>query len=210
MKKRIIGLVLLSSFVLSGTVLAVSNGMFKGFQIVNVVIGGNQVKGDVPAIVLDGRTMVPLRTVSESLGANVQWDAGSKTVKIQASNGNDLYYTAKVLDYLVFARTQLQVVSVLGYSLNISKTMNVENPILNDVNKIDESEIRQWQDEIKGYPLHKSEIDTLIKLGNHIIQAKKYIKEQDEVYVSKEYQSASTLVNLIYEQIQGELNELKP
>ncbi|MFA7468575.1 MAG: copper amine oxidase N-terminal domain-containing protein, partial [Desulfotomaculaceae bacterium] len=38
---------------------------------------------DVPAKVIQGRTMVPLRFISESLGAGVDWDANSRMVKIK-------------------------------------------------------------------------------------------------------------------------------
>ncbi|MEG6615159.1 phosphodiester glycosidase family protein [Peptococcaceae bacterium 1198_IL3148] len=37
---------------------------------------------DVPAKVVDGRTMVPLRFVGEAMGANVKWEADTKTVYI--------------------------------------------------------------------------------------------------------------------------------
>lgn len=42
-----------------------------------------QVKSlDAPARLMNGRTMVPLRFISECFGANVQWDGPSKTVNI--------------------------------------------------------------------------------------------------------------------------------
>lgn len=37
---------------------------------------------DVPAMLVGGRTMVPVRVISESLNADVYWDANSKTVLI--------------------------------------------------------------------------------------------------------------------------------
>lgn len=37
---------------------------------------------DAPAVIVNSRTMVPLRFVSESLGANVVWDAETRTVSI--------------------------------------------------------------------------------------------------------------------------------
>ncbi|HEV2360007.1 MAG TPA: copper amine oxidase N-terminal domain-containing protein [bacterium] len=41
---------------------------------------------DVPPMLVGGRTMVPLRFISQTLGANVNWDAASYTVQI-ASQG---------------------------------------------------------------------------------------------------------------------------
>ncbi len=55
------------------------------------------VETDVPAQIVDGRTLVPLRVVSECLGAGVSWDANTKTVTIydeedQYIQWNDNYY----------------------------------------------------------------------------------------------------------------------
>ena len=56
---------------------------------INLVIGKNTayvnekaVQLDVPPKIVNGRTLVPLRFVGESLGANVDWDGATKTVII--------------------------------------------------------------------------------------------------------------------------------
>lgn len=49
------------------------------------LINGRQVYLDVPAATLGGRTMVPLRFVSEALGADVKWMSATKTVAITHS-----------------------------------------------------------------------------------------------------------------------------
>ncbi|HSI71998.1 MAG TPA: copper amine oxidase N-terminal domain-containing protein [Fimbriimonas sp.] len=48
-------------------------------------VNGKQVKLDTPAVVRSGRTMVPLRFLSESLGASVEWMSASRTVAISTS-----------------------------------------------------------------------------------------------------------------------------
>lgn len=52
---------------------------------VTVQINGQTVVGDVPAQIIQDRTMVPIRLVSENLGATVDWVAASRTVKITTS-----------------------------------------------------------------------------------------------------------------------------
>ena len=47
---------------------------------------GGPVNLDVPAKIISDRTMVPLRFVSEALGADVNWDANTQTIAI-VSNG---------------------------------------------------------------------------------------------------------------------------
>jgi Copper amine oxidase N-terminal domain len=61
----------------------------RGAQTVELTIGSRQarVSGaprllDVPAFTINGRTMVPLRFISEALGASVQWIAASQTILI--------------------------------------------------------------------------------------------------------------------------------
>ena len=45
-------------------------------------VNGEEVTLDVPATVIDGRTMVPVRFIAESTGATVEWEARTRTVII--------------------------------------------------------------------------------------------------------------------------------
>ncbi len=48
-----------------------------------VIINGTKaVESDVPAQIINSRTMVPLRVLSESVGADVDWDASTRTVTV--------------------------------------------------------------------------------------------------------------------------------
>lgn len=46
------------------------------------IVNDQEVTFDVPAIINSGRTMVPVRFVSEALGANVEWNGTTRTVII--------------------------------------------------------------------------------------------------------------------------------
>lgn len=50
---------------------------------VALVINGSPVRADVPARILAGRTMVPIRVVSENLGAQVDWRAEDRSIAIR-------------------------------------------------------------------------------------------------------------------------------
>lgn len=60
----------------------------KGDVAIHLVIGGQAKRNgvpvalDVPAKVIDGRTMVPLRFVSEAMGADVVWNGDTQTITI--------------------------------------------------------------------------------------------------------------------------------
>ncbi len=61
-------------------------GIEKEFSIVNLILNGEDVIPDVPGIlyVLDGstRTLLPVRVISEMMGAEVEWFGDTKEVKI--------------------------------------------------------------------------------------------------------------------------------
>jgi len=72
---------------LSGVVSAASiNGEYKGNPIVKVYVNGQEVRSEVPAHIVDGSTLLPMRAVAESLGANVKWDEKTYSVNIENKN----------------------------------------------------------------------------------------------------------------------------
>ncbi len=71
----------------SQTVLAQSGATSVSLRIGSpqVFVNGQPQMLDVPAMLVGGRTLVPLRFVSQALGAGVTWDAASSTVQITSS-----------------------------------------------------------------------------------------------------------------------------
>lgn len=47
-----------------------------------VFLNGNEIKPDVPPVVKEGRTLVPVRALTEALGAAVQWNEKEQTVLV--------------------------------------------------------------------------------------------------------------------------------
>lgn len=62
------------------------NGNYNGNPIVKVFVNGNEVKSEVPAMIYEGSTVLPLRAVSESLGLTAQWDPVSYSVYLTTKN----------------------------------------------------------------------------------------------------------------------------
>lgn len=54
----------------------------------DMLVNGTAVALDAPACVIDGRTLVPIRAVSEAYNTSVDWDAASRTVYITTSGYN--------------------------------------------------------------------------------------------------------------------------
>jgi len=81
------------------TVSAMKNGDIIKLTIGNKVVYRNEyaVALDVPAIIIKGRTLVPIRFVSEALDAQVNWQGSNQTVIIK---NLQLYYE-QVLSHLI-------------------------------------------------------------------------------------------------------------
>ena len=46
---------------------------------IKILLNGNALTMDQPPIIVEGRTLVPLRAIFEGLGASVEWDDATKT-----------------------------------------------------------------------------------------------------------------------------------
>jgi serine protease Do len=83
MKKRIIGIVAVCSLLFCGVAIGESlNGSFNGNPIVIVKSDGKVISDEVPAQVIDGKTMVPL-TMLRQFGFTVNWDQSTYSVDVK-------------------------------------------------------------------------------------------------------------------------------
>ncbi|MBE7054372.1 MAG: hypothetical protein E7391_08935 [Ruminococcaceae bacterium] len=75
------------------TATGVLGGTTVSLQINNTQakVNGLDVTLDVPAQIVNSRTLVPVRFISESLGCKVDWDDATKTVIIEGESGPKLY-----------------------------------------------------------------------------------------------------------------------
>ncbi len=76
MKKKI-ALAMAAAMTVSALALNVSADEYTQ---VNLLVEGQAVETDQPAVIVDSRTMVPVRVIAETLGCEVDWDAATKTV----------------------------------------------------------------------------------------------------------------------------------
>lgn len=76
MSKKYIAIISLTAII---TLLA---GLSYANESISVQVNGKSISMDTPAQIINGRTMVPVRFVSEALGAKVSWDEKTSTVII--------------------------------------------------------------------------------------------------------------------------------
>ena len=64
-----------------------------------MTVNDEKVSLDTAPVIIDDRTLVPLRAVSEALDCNVDWNGDTKTVTIAPHKYNE-YYTQKLMENL--------------------------------------------------------------------------------------------------------------
>lgn len=135
MKKALIipllTLVLLVAFSLaiSAQLIPVS---YLGYPIVKLFVNDAElVASDMYAVIINGRTMVPLRLVGEALGAQVEYDQANNRVLVTTKPQETAKYTAPPKKELI----TISDLSYQGYHDNLTKVSGkVKNDNPGDVN----------------------------------------------------------------------------
>lgn len=92
MRMFVIGLVL-------GLVLSLGSIAAAAPDHISIVLDGQRLEPDVAPVKVDGRVMVPLRFVAESLGASVRWNQTTQTVVITTRNDYVPPWGGAILDW---------------------------------------------------------------------------------------------------------------
>lgn len=72
----------LTAVLLLVAVLLLAGNSIYAQETIKMLFNGKEISSDPPAAIVQNRVMVPLRVVSETLGAKVSWDEYSRTVSI--------------------------------------------------------------------------------------------------------------------------------
>lgn len=147
MKKKIVTLVM-ASMLFAGAVSAASVwGTYKGNQIIRITSNGVALKTpDVPAIIYNGRTMIPINMLGQ-LGVGYSWDAKNQTVDVKtASTGTtrtsldavksniryaDYFHSLETFGDMMVGLSSRYSTAYNFASINSHQTANV----LSDINK---------------------------------------------------------------------------
>jgi len=66
---------------------------------IKILIKGKELKSDVPPVIIDGRTMLPLRAIADNLNLDIGWDGNTNTVSItEKVNTNTILPTKDIED----------------------------------------------------------------------------------------------------------------
>jgi len=75
---------------------------------IKIFVNDKEVNSDVPPQMINGRIMVPIRVVSESLGAEVKWDETTQSVHIDYTSGTS-FNQDDITEYNNWAASAIQL-----------------------------------------------------------------------------------------------------
>lgn len=84
-----------------------------GFDVITVKYNGDQVEFDQAPVIINGRTMVPIRAVMEKMGCTVTWKDATKTANIKNDNAACALQVGNELMSVLDKKTNKQSVETL-------------------------------------------------------------------------------------------------
>ena len=124
----------------------------KDSEKITVVIGenryflnGTEYKTDVPASIINGSTMLPLRAIADASGADVYWDGETKTAAIITKDGKTTHFETKTVtvyspeerDFAdAFTEIERDLTEKLGYYENNAAKINTSGELSEEDKKV--------------------------------------------------------------------------
>lgn len=128
MKKIIIGFILGAITTASVTALAVNSDIFTAQKATfDVYVEGQKFESENPAIVVEGRSYLPLKATGEALGVNVDWNEEQRRVEIGKKEVALVKQGKK--DILSFSDVKSNTLNV-GARLNTSEYLIVQENVI--------------------------------------------------------------------------------
>lgn len=93
--KRVIPFVAILFLLITVIASAENTNKYNGYDIVKVNINNKELNLDVPAIVMNGRTLLPIRKVAEAVNGIVTWDGANRTASILKPQVNIIFAETK-------------------------------------------------------------------------------------------------------------------
>ncbi|HOQ09731.1 MAG TPA: copper amine oxidase N-terminal domain-containing protein, partial [Syntrophomonadaceae bacterium] len=116
-------------------------------QPIKLVVNGQEIKSDVPPQIIGDRTMVPVRWIAEALGAEVEWDAASRTVIITTKGNTPDNEQAVVSKLVADFGQRLKNVSLLAPDDVVTKSIKE-----NYAEYVSPELLAQWQKDPANAP----------------------------------------------------------
>lgn len=160
------------------------------------LINGKEVNLDVPPTILKNRTMVPLRFISEALGADVSWDGENRRVDIKQQRAQIINFTQGELNgdkaVIIYGEGKLDYNIVEDTGKKLVFDINAELATPDNRISIDNIIEKAIIEKIKGEsPLSRVTIDFSNKVDYEIKQS----TDKQTIYVISKYSPANNKLN---------------
>ena len=153
----------------SGEDVTVVNKIGENFILLN----GEKIIMDSPSVIKEGRTMVPLNAISTALGADVSWDAQTRTAIVKGKIKEAVSLKERVNIFSKFASSDIKEFS------NLDEMLDNE-----DVEKILKAFVE------KNEPLKVIFIkDNAVETFDNILEADILGKDADIIMLTKDYKT---------------------
>lgn len=113
----------------TNTVIITNKDMLIKLPVNNPIatLNGQEVKLESPAVIIDGRTLVPTRFIAESLGAKVDWNADTRSVIISTSEAVVDITAIPLTIPKAFDERELTASEISKYSESVVKIISTLN-----------------------------------------------------------------------------------
>jgi hypothetical protein len=82
---------------------------------IKIYVNGKKIEPDVKPVIIDNRTLVPVRAIFEAIGVNVTWDSETKTV---LSSKDDTIVTMQIGSKNIFLNENVKEIDVPAQIIN--------------------------------------------------------------------------------------------
>ncbi len=111
-----------------------------GSDVITIKIGSKKaylnyevIDLDVPAVIYEGRTLVPVRFISESFGYGVQWDGSTRTVSINSKDFTPTIRTNPTFKTVPTPESTPTSIKAANFNGNIDRLMGVSLSDITDI-----------------------------------------------------------------------------
>ena len=128
-------------------------------------LDGSEVTGDIPPVIVNGRTLIPVRSVFEAMGGTVTWDQTTRGV------------TVNIKEHTI----RLKVDSKTAYIDDVEKEIDVPAMIINNRTMIPV----RFVSEAVGYKVSWDSVSRVVDIVSVDPETENYIRKEDQVIMDQ-------------------------
>ncbi len=155
----------------------------------NIYKNNESIETDVPATIINGRTMLPLRVIGEASGASMAWDAETKTVSVSSA--------AKIAE-----KTETTVDDYVRLFTGLTSKLGGVDELIKELNSVTERNLNEKYSALKNKIAQETELVAYVKSGLESLEPPEELRE-NHAYALKALDNLS----FVLKSLDGLLND---